>query len=795
MKNLLFALLFVPVLLDGQQTCQGSFTEYVLNANHIRASFFPRGNKFNSGMDGGFQVPYPSEQRLSTIFASSPWIAGFDDAGNLRGGTETFPNGTGMDFAVGPLESIGTLFPDSICSHFNKAWIVFAEDILKHRADFESDSIINDTMASIFGWPGRGNTFFEKYNGIKLPNELTWHWAPFDDNNWNGLYEPDKGECPVVEPNSTWPVVPDQMMWMVFNDALISDSIPGLIPSRFEIQLTAYSFFCQDNEILNNTIFNRYKIINRSVIPLDSIFFGMWTDYDLGCSTDDFIGSDSLRSTEYVYNSDVIDGVDGKDCPISGDAYRFNVPPIQSMTWLSHPMHSFISYPSTETFVPIERFRLLNGQWTDGTDMRPSGDGYKEDPGLSVTRFMFNGDPRDTNSWSAVNVLNEGLDVRSISSVSLGRLNPGSITVVDLAYGFHLDTSQGYLGQITTMFENIDSLKKINLFWGRPCLRHEFCLDNNCVWPGDFNHNGRVDHEDYLAWGVFNTQSGPNRNGLINWRGHYAEEWNHKWEDINAKHADGNGDGVVDIRDIEIHHLNHLFENDDFKNVSQYPLGDDLVLSADQGYIDKISNIQVTSGKSFDNVLGISFEIEFDTALFELVDMHALYPDVPDVLSYETPGNQNAFYPYAFVQTNQESVSLENGFTFCSSNLNGLQLRPGKSAPDSTMIRLRNLKGVDREGNELHLGSLPLTICREGFVCTPQTHFPKAVMHPNPARDEFYIITTEETECILYDVNGRILLREIVSGPRDPIRVGHLPQGLYIVRVVSTGETLKLILQ
>ncbi len=76
---------------------------------------------------------------------------------------------------------------------------------------------------------------------------------------------------------------------------------------------------------------------------------------------------------------------------------------------------------------PMERYRLLNGQWPDGTSMRPAGDGYDEDDGLSTTKFMYNGDPRDTSSWSANNELDKGYDVSSISSVSLGRLNPGSV--------------------------------------------------------------------------------------------------------------------------------------------------------------------------------------------------------------------------------------------------------------------------------------------------------------------------------------------------------------------------------
>ena len=101
-------------------------------------------------------------------------------------------------------------------------------------------------------------------------------------------------------------------MWMVFNDV---DTLnpSGHRPIRTEFQVTAFAFHCEDKEWLNNTIFNKYRIIYRGFTPLDSAFFGFWTDYDLGCYSDDFMGSDSARRTEFVYNADMVDGDGGAD--------------------------------------------------------------------------------------------------------------------------------------------------------------------------------------------------------------------------------------------------------------------------------------------------------------------------------------------------------------------------------------------------------------------------------------------------------------------------------------------------
>lgn len=130
------------------------------------------------------------------------------------------------------------------------------------------------------------------------------------------------------------------------------------------------------------------------------------------------MGSDSARHTEFVYNADMVDGNVGADCSTGASTYAAS-PPVQSMTWLSHPMHSFIASNRTNE-VPIDVYQNLNGLWGDGTPIRPYGDGYQQDSSLKSTKFLYHGDPRDTNSWSAINVLEEGSDVGSVSSISLG---------------------------------------------------------------------------------------------------------------------------------------------------------------------------------------------------------------------------------------------------------------------------------------------------------------------------------------------------------------------------------------
>ena len=791
MKNLIYFLILAPYFLQGQENCQGSFTEYYLNSNNIRASFFPRGNRFTDGSNGAFHAPYPAAGKLSTIFSSSPWLAGYDYFGKFRIAEETYPNQVEYNFNVGPLTYIGLPYPD--CANYDRAWNVFFEDISLHMQDYNLDFKIDDTIPAIFGWPGRGNKYFARFNGFELPLDEQG-LADFFDANGNNIYDPDAGDYPALNLSQNF-IVPDQMMWMVFNDVDTSNQKTGKLPVRAEFQLTAYAFHCQDKPWLNNTIFTKYKIINRSVLPLDSMFFGLWTDYDLGCSEDDFMGSDSTRHTEFVYNADYVDGDVGADCTTGSTTYAQN-PPVQSMTWLSHPMHSFVSFNRMNAMA-FDAYHHLNGLWGDGTPMRPFGDGYQQDPSLKTTKFHYHGDPRDPNSWAAINTMDEGLDVRSVSSIFLGHLGPGELKTVYASNMFHHDPGADHLGQITHMYNNVDSLLAMSWFaHDEICTPAITCMDDDCVWPGDFDKNGIVDHRDYLMWGVFNGHIGAARNGQISWRGHPGEDWSDAFQGINAKHGDADGDGLVDIFDIDVHTLNLNQKNRFYTDEALYPAGSDILMSTN-GSIDnqgRIRNFLVFSGQDLENVLGITFEVEFDTSLFQRTFLIPGWPESDSRLIF-SPHDIYSYYNTSFVQTNNTGIFINSGFTLLRGVGTAFQLKSGKQIPDSTVIRLRNLKAIDPEGNDLHIGSEPLVVYRQGFVGLADPAYSRTQVYPNPVSDFIYVETEKTTEAQMYSIHGNLIKHLTFDDLSRPIDVSDILPGIYILRIHATGESIKVVIQ
>jgi hypothetical protein len=140
---------------------------------------------------------------------------------------------------------------------------------------------------------------------VRSQYELDWsEWpatdgAPFTDKNGNGVYEP----------GIDVPGVPgaDQTIWYVANDANATQSVYlyGTNPCNVELQVTIWAY--SQTGALGNMFFRKYKMINKSQNALRDVYVSMWSDVDLGNSSDDFSGCDTLLSLGYCYNANATD--------------------------------------------------------------------------------------------------------------------------------------------------------------------------------------------------------------------------------------------------------------------------------------------------------------------------------------------------------------------------------------------------------------------------------------------------------------------------------------------------------
>ena len=176
------------------------------------------------------------------------------------------------------------------------------------------------------------------------------------------------------------------------------------------------AFAYATNDEINNMTFQRYKLINRATQSIDSTFFAMYVDPDIGCHTDDYIGSDVNRSMAYVYNEDATDGETGCSCPGGINTYCNNIP-ILGVDYFRGPldefgkeigMSSFTYYnnaavgnwPSamTDPDNAQEYYNYMSGSWKDGTPFSYGGTGYQI--GSPRNAYAFSDEPNNSRGWS-----------------------------------------------------------------------------------------------------------------------------------------------------------------------------------------------------------------------------------------------------------------------------------------------------------------------------------------------------------------------------------------------------------
>ncbi len=465
------------------QTIQGvnhyltDLTGVYTKINNVRAYLLTGGDLWWDRDNAGYIVPHPNdpnEQGVSSIFAAGLWLGGIDAAGNLKTACQMYGNTTGdSDFWAGPLDLYGETEAGT-CANWDRFFEVTAVEIDLHKTLFEAAANgipyeASDIPPGVKGWPARGNPFFEDLYGFSLPS-TDQGLAEFWDENGDDLYNPLDGDYPILSYRGCdGPKYADQMIFWIYNDhgSNVHEETLGT-PLKVEIQALAFSFGTED--ALNDMTFQRHKIISRSAEPLDSLFFGLWLDPDLGCYSDDYIGCDSSRSLAYVYNADEVDGESNSDCAGGIPTYGEEIP-IIGIDYFRGPlkitadtvngeiifdtvdleMTSFMYYnsggvvdPPLGMMVPNTPqgfYNYLTAHWNDGSPLYYGGNGYMEFNSYPV-HFAFTSAPDEPDGWSMCEENLGGQDRRMIISSGPGLLHPGEMG--EMIFGLPWVANQAY---------------------------------------------------------------------------------------------------------------------------------------------------------------------------------------------------------------------------------------------------------------------------------------------------------------------------------------------------------------
>jgi hypothetical protein len=237
--------------------------------------------------------------------------------------------------------------------------------------------------------------------------------APYSDVNGNGVYDPSV-DIPGV-PGA------DQTLWHVSNDLDVNRafSVGGATPIGIEVQRTIWGY--NRPGVLGNTIFTKYRLVNKSGIRLDSMYVGQWADPDLGGvytgTISDAPACDTTLNLGYVYSGREVYGGWGFPPPAFG--YLLAQGPIvpgsptdsaiTSSGWRKGyrnlPMTSFLFFScGSATYVdasagrPQATTELYNGLRGFATR---TGTPFTDPSTGKVTKYLASGDPITGKGWLA----------------------------------------------------------------------------------------------------------------------------------------------------------------------------------------------------------------------------------------------------------------------------------------------------------------------------------------------------------------------------------------------------------
>jgi len=729
------------------QNCPRPSTTEIIQGNKLKGAITVNGSLFNGIQGGGFeQIVSPSLPKVSNIFTGGLWLTAKNNVGELKTAATLFPSTASFDYVAGPINNDnGQISYD--CENYDRLWNVFGSEIKQHNNDFEDNGIIDSPIPNIFSYPAQGNPFFEDIHGFALPN-APQGLAPFFDNNNDGIYNPTDGDFPL--PSSVHEnTIPSQILWGIFNDGGTTHGISQGQKLDAEIQLTVWAFECLDNEILNNTIFTSHKIINRSNEDLDSLTMGVFIDYDIGCYTDDYVGSAPDLNTFYGYNADSLDGTTGCQCN-GGVATYCDDPPAQAITFLNTEMTSlmyfdnvnsdFEGYPSE----PLHFYNLMNSRWKNGTPLTFGGSGY--DGGSQVTDFVFSDNPNDNLAWTMASIQTSPIiDKKVIGSSHLGNFPMGEVVTVDMAYALHQDETMNNLEVVNLVYDNTPSIQASYDEKFETTCEEDFCF-TDCVWAGDADNDSLVTGLDILQVGLAYAEAGPLRNSTIIWFPKNGDTWNNSVNGVDLKHTDCDGNGIISSSDFAT--VDGFFGNS-YKTVEPldtFPFGFELSFEQNINHpmqdmeAGDIGRIKLNINQP-DSLFGLSLVIDYDTTFFSILPSAYIFNIWEDnsndyILKKELP--ERGEIHLASVKTDGANgfteIGSATGDLFFKSKVTNFQLV-------ETLIRVKNIKAILNDGSTIDYGAFSFiasinNINGNGTILNNEDLEENAIeIFPNPTSD------------------------------------------------------------
>ncbi len=333
------------------------------------------------------------------------------------------------------------------------------------------------------------------------------------------------------------------------------------------------------------------------------------------------------------------------------------------------------------------------------------------------------------------------------------------------------------------------------------------------VWPGDANFDNITNHFDLLNIGLAFGKIGPDRIPTnpdssdiaagyeIAWEAKEATDWEFRLPNgLNAKHADCNGDGIIDESDIRAIEENYFFSHGEEKpKVFSEGTPNDPALYVDFPALADIelgreTKVPIIFGSEDipATAYGLAFTLEFDPRLLldgriELIESWLGTPN-ENLLTINKNISSDGLIEVALTRkagSNPFGVGPIGNFIVIIDDIEGF-------TSDNTIV-IQKVQAVDKEGNLLavHTPKTVLSSLTDTENAGDETDIDITV-YPNPAKDVItinYPLQSAIQRIDIRSISGR-LIQSVTPADMENIDISALTNGVYILELQTGGTTV-----
>ncbi|MBL55788.1 MAG: hypothetical protein CMP61_01245 [Flavobacteriales bacterium] len=327
-------------------------------------------------------------------------------------------------------------------------------------------------------------------------------------------------------------------------------------------------------------------------------------------------------------------------------------------------------------------------------------------------------------------------------------------------------------------------------------LKPRKCIEDDCVWPGDANNDGKVNSSDYINIGAgIGVSDGIRRIlPLISWTDQTCDDWGNKHYEVDLKHADTDGDGKIDFDDVLAVRQNYSqvsFKVD--KNVPTNPFGPPLYISSKTDTVSSSDSIvyQIYLGDSVtpaENVYGLSMKWQHD---------------LEEVFGSDNSSNFNgSWLGTKNVDMIADGFPLTDGIDIGMSRTDQIN-RTGQGYLATGIIVIPDNLGEIVKDFDIRLTDL-IIVSYEGDTILPNVVYGDPIVvlnkedhninllekglkvYPNPNSGVFNIDSKLQLDKIrIMDLSGRVINQLLTPAQHEVLNLSSFEKGVYVIEFQS----------